>query len=76
MSDKITLIQDLQMELYRLFTSHIFSLTGIKTQSGEDNLPEELIAKSQIVDASLKLLNDFGESLLQDERLVKNDNND
>lgn len=74
MSDKLTLIQDLQMELYQLLNKHIFSLDGFKMQGG-DTPPELFIAKSVIVEAGLKLLNEFGESLTKDERLVNNDDN-
>ena len=71
MSDiKLTLTQELQNELYRLFQLSIFNLEGVtlQTQKG-DKPPECFIAKSEVIEACLKVLNDFGESIVKDERL-------
>jgi hypothetical protein len=72
--DKLTLTQELQSELYGLFQQHIFNLEGVKLQQG-DNPPEMFVAKSLIVEACIKVLNNFGESLSQDERLIDNESN-
>ena len=55
-------IQELQNLLYGLFQSHILTINGKVMQEG-DRPPETYIAKSEVVEKMIQLLNEFGKAL-------------
>ena len=67
---KLTRVQDIQNELYRLFNSHIFNLEGVSLQEDESQ-PGVFLNKEDVVEGCLKVLNELGEMLNKDENYNK-----
>ena len=68
--EKLNKVQEFQNELYRLFNVNVFNLEGITLQEDE-NPPGVFLSKEEVVEACLKVLNEFGEMLSKDENYNK-----
>jgi hypothetical protein len=66
--------KDYQTFLYGLFNKNINSLGGSSDINKETGMMDTYIAKSELLDALITVLNEFGETMAKDERF-KNDTN-
>jgi len=66
--NKLTLSQEYQNLLYGLFKKDLFNLEG-KVLKNDEGLMEDYIPKSDFIDASIGILNEFGKLMSEDERL-------
>lgn len=69
MGKKLTLAEDYQQLAYGLFQEKLFSMDGLSMNS-KDGLIEEFIPKSQMIEKAIEVLNDFGELMATDRRLI------
>lgn len=62
--EQLTVTAELQQILFSLFQTEIFNIDG-KILPGKDaeDMPEEYIKKSELIDRSISLLNIFGEQI-------------
>ena len=65
---KNTIAQDYQDLLYQLFTTEIMSLPG-ETDIDENGRSETYIPKSSLLEGFIKVLNEVGETMAEDQRL-------
>lgn len=64
----MTLAKEFQELLYGFFQEKLFKLKGEVLQPSAQELPEEYIKKSELIEICINILNDFGESLDDDKR--------
>ena len=70
---KNTLAQDYQDLLYQLLNTEIMTLDG-KTEVDDSGRVETYIAKSELLDAFITVLNEVGKTMSEDKRLKNKDN--
>jgi len=64
---KNTIAQDYQDLLYQLLNTEIMTLDG-KTEVSDSGRVETYIAKSELLDAFITVLNELGKTMAEDER--------
>lgn len=69
-----TLAKQYQELLYSLFTANIMGLEGDSKLNSETGMMDTYVAKSELLDAFINVLNEFGKTMAEDERL-KNETN-
>ena len=64
-----TLAEEYQQLIYGLFKQGLFSMNGL-TMENKEGLIEEFIPKSEFIEKSIEILNEFGRLLASDRRFT------
>lgn len=64
-------VKEIQNVLYGLFQKHIFSIDGYGIDISTQQAPIMVVEKDELLDASLKVINELGEALAGEEDDIK-----